>query len=153
MHTISSQLDIRDRWMGIRQLKQGYQPQPYYRRSREGKHVHYGSRAEATAEYLAKDHWGKKEDYIATVLPTTKIINETLAFKIDDITVEEIQHRIKKFKRRKSPGPDTVPMELFMEMDTDSLKIVCDIVNKMVERRKSSARNTTSQGCIALQKR
>ena len=35
-NSISNDIDERDRWMGIRQLKQGYKPRPYIRKNRHG---------------------------------------------------------------------------------------------------------------------
>ena len=38
--------------------------------------------------------------------------------------------RIKKFKRRKAPGPDEIPMELYKEMDDECLKQLQELLNK-----------------------
>ena len=129
MHICSKELDTRDRWMGIRQLKQGYQPTPYHRKSRKGEHVKLRNRAGATAEYLAKDHWGKIEDYIPAILPSTNIVKKELKFRTTEITVEEIKHRLRKFKRRKAPGPDGIPMEFFLEMDKKSFEVISENLN------------------------
>ena len=37
---------------------------------------------------------------------------------------------IKKYKRRKSPGPDEVPMELFEEMNNECLQEVANLLNQ-----------------------
>ena len=34
--TVSKDLDIRDRWLGISRIKQEYKPRPYIRRDRRG---------------------------------------------------------------------------------------------------------------------
>ena len=39
MNMGSNDLDIRDKWMGIRRLKSNYQPQPYHRK-RETAHTY-----------------------------------------------------------------------------------------------------------------
>ena len=49
---LDKDLDIRDRWLGIRQLKQDYQPNPYARRATEGIHITQKQRAQQAAEYL-----------------------------------------------------------------------------------------------------
>ena len=59
LDTLRSDLDTRDRWMGIKQLKSEYKPTPYQRRDRQGTHIHKDLRAEQAAEYLRKHHWGK----------------------------------------------------------------------------------------------
>ena len=39
MNSNSEQLDLRDNWLGIRQPKQGYQPQPDYRKTITWDHI------------------------------------------------------------------------------------------------------------------
>ena len=50
--TLDQDLDIRDRWMGIRQLKQEYQSNPYARKTAAGEHITQKQRAQKAAEYL-----------------------------------------------------------------------------------------------------
>ena len=61
MKTISNDLDLQEKWIGIRQLKKGYAPMPFHRNNSKGNHVKYHERAEATAEYLATKQWGQSE--------------------------------------------------------------------------------------------
>ncbi len=39
MQTIDKELDIRDKWLGITQLKTEYKPQPYHRSTQTGEHI------------------------------------------------------------------------------------------------------------------
>ena len=39
IESLSANLDIRDRWMGIRQLRADYKPQPYHRKEADGQHI------------------------------------------------------------------------------------------------------------------
>ena len=73
MDTLSKDLDVRDRWLGIRQLKHGYQPQPYYRKDTTGNHIKYHNRAQAMAEYLATKQWGEDSKETRQELPTGKM--------------------------------------------------------------------------------
>ena len=72
MKTISNDLDLQEKWIGIRQLKKGYAPMPFHRNNSKGNHVKCHERAEATAEYLATKQWGQSEtdtehvDHIST---------------------------------------------------------------------------------------
>ena len=50
-------------------------------------------------------------------------------YNVAEITVPEIQHTLTKFKRRKTPGPDEVPMELFIEMDEKCLAELAALLN------------------------
>ena len=58
--TISKDLDIRDRWLGIRQLKQTYQPNPYARKTLDGKFIKQNERAQEAANYFSREQWGIK---------------------------------------------------------------------------------------------
>ncbi len=47
IETIDKDLDVRERWAGIRSIKSKYRPQPYNRTDKYGgKHVHMKERAE-----------------------------------------------------------------------------------------------------------
>lgn len=59
--TMREELDERDRWMGIRMLKKGYTPNPYYRKAKGGIHIEIRRRAQETANYLKTAQWGKEE--------------------------------------------------------------------------------------------
>ena len=129
--TTNEHLDVRDTWLGIRHLKKGYTPQPYHRKTTEGKHIPLHERAEETAKYLAKEQWGKAAGHTDdTPFRTRKIIKDPISVNIGEITMEEIQHRLKKLKRRKSPGPDNIPMELFLEMNEASMEKVRETLNE-----------------------
>ena len=120
---------IRDR------LKQDYQPNPYARRTTEGRHITQQQRAQKAAEYLNTEQWGKKrkaEDMITQPKRTRKIqstIGTENKYDIGTITVEEIWNTIKKYKRRKSPGPDEIPMEIFQEMNNECLQEIANLLN------------------------
>ena len=60
MDTLDKDLDVRDKWLGIRQLKQEYQPHTYARTTKDGQHIPQKERAQKAAEYLATDQWGRK---------------------------------------------------------------------------------------------
>ena len=56
---LTKDLDIRDRWMGIRELKTKYNPIPFHNKDKEGKHIQWKDRAQRAAEHLSTQQWGK----------------------------------------------------------------------------------------------
>ena len=47
-HTVKTpdkNLDLRDRWLGTRQLKSNFAPTPYHNRDKQGKHIPWKDRA------------------------------------------------------------------------------------------------------------
>ena len=52
------------------------------------------------------------------------------SYNTELITLEEIQRYLKQCKRRKSPGPDEIPLEFLMEMNQSNLCEVMWILNK-----------------------
>ena len=141
--TLDKDLDIRDRWMGIRQLKQEYQPNPYARRTTDGKHITQKQIAQKAADYLSEEQWGIKRKTAILAqeqekeeppkkrtrkIDTAK--NTEAQYNIDKITIEEIWTTINKYKRRKAPGPDEIPMELFKEMDDKCIELIGETLNE-----------------------
>ena len=53
-----------------------------------------------------------------------------MAYRTGDIHIKELRKVLKKCKWRKAPGPDEVPMEIFKEMDTESMRGVLHILNQ-----------------------
>ena len=50
--SLDKELDLRSKWLGIKQLKQDYKIQPYFRKNVRGGSVGYRCIAEETANYL-----------------------------------------------------------------------------------------------------
>ena len=116
--------------MGIKQLKSEYNPTPYQRRDRQGTHIHKDLRAEQAAEYLRKYQWGKdgmeQEEHNRS---NTYIHDSIEDYNMNPITVEEILLVCKKFKRKKAPGPDELPMEICKEMELEAIEEIRSILN------------------------
>ena len=45
-------LDVRDKWLGIRQLKTEYQPKTYARRTKEGTYIPQAQRAQKAVQAI-----------------------------------------------------------------------------------------------------
>lgn len=67
---------------------------------------------------------GKKDDEDNFCLNSELVNMEHVSMELGEITLEEIKYRLKKFKRRKAPGPDDIPMEVFLEMGDDNLEVI-----------------------------
>ena len=115
--------------MGVRSLKSGYKPQPYNFRTSGGSNVKRAQMAEEAAIHLAETQWKEDADIDPPHGPT--IIQTQLAYNTEEISLEELRETVRKFKRRKAPGPDEVPMEAFEEMDDAALREVLKFLNTM----------------------
>ena len=58
---LSKDLDLRERWLGIRELKSKYNPNPYHNKDKQGNHIQWKDRAEKAAEHLSTQQWGLPE--------------------------------------------------------------------------------------------
>ena len=134
LETVDKDLDIRDRWLGIRMLRKGYEPIPLAMKNAAGKHVPMPRRAEEAAEFLATKIWGRPTDNIVQDPQDTSsagpIIDQEPKIQDSNITLEETLWAIRKLKRRKAAGPDGVPMEFFKEMQEPALLKLRDLLNE-----------------------
>ena len=99
MNTIDKDLDIRDKWLGIRQLKKEYQPNPYARTNRKGTFIRQDQRAQEAAKYFSKEQWGKRKRKEEDEEERDKIIRTKITRcqntegdnEIGEITLQEIK--------------------------------------------------------------
>ena len=56
---VDEELDIRSQWLGVKRLKQGYNPRRYTRNDKHGNNISRAEQAEATANYQATRHWAQ----------------------------------------------------------------------------------------------
>ena len=103
IQTLDKDLYLRGKWLGIRK----------------------------TVEYLSQKQWGQKRkepkedsDNQTPNIPNTqnhtkihRARNTENDYNIEEITIEELKAIINRIKRRKAPGSDEIPMELFKEMN------------------------------------
>lgn len=59
---------------------------------------------------------------------------------------------IKIFKRRKAPGPDEMPMEVFKEMKTESLEEIREILNEWWREAEIPEEITKSKNSTNMQR-
>ena len=114
-----------------------YQPNTYARRNNDGTYIPHAQRAQKTAEYFSREQWGKKRQSTDTTReekPITEKVdyctNAAKEYNTEDITLEEIKEVVKKLKRRKAPGPDEIPAEIFKELNEECLKGILTLLNQ-----------------------
>ena len=122
---VANDLDPRDRWLGLRCMRSAIDPIPYAMKDKENKRVPMRGRAQAAAEFLAEKIWGETQ---AGTTPSSssqtlpKVVRTHLNMRQDEFKIEELIRIIRKLKRRKTPGPDEVPIEFFKEMQAPALR-------------------------------
>jgi len=130
---VAEDLDPRDRWFGLKCLRKDIDPIPYAMKDKANKRVPMRGRAQAAAEYLAEKIWGEvdtERSSSASVAPPPKIVDAPLNMKQEDFELDELIKAIRRLKRRKSPGPDGTPIELFKELQGPALGDILDLINQ-----------------------
>jgi hypothetical protein len=121
LEALSKDLDIRERWLGIRELKRKFNPTPFHNKTAQGQHIQHKERAQEAAKYPSTIQWGTNLDTATQEIDETQIIQpNTEQYNIDYPTLAEIYRAIRKLKRRKAPGPDDTPTELLKELKEDN---------------------------------
>ena len=137
IETVSRDLDVRDHWLGLKQLRKGFTPTPYARKDATKKHIPMEQRAEESAKYFAEKVWSAPKDEEGQIITNSwpeeeypEIVTEDLSLNEGPITKDELISIIKRLKRRKTPGPDETSIELFKELDSDNLQQILELLNQ-----------------------
>jgi len=103
LEAISKDLDLRSRWLGIKELKSKFNPTPYHNKNKEGEHTKLHERAQKAAEYLSREQWGepsqtdkdlknsRKHKYRNNKITKYQMLER---YNIDEITIEELKKNI-----------------------------------------------------------
>lgn len=129
--SLNKDIDIRDRWLGLRQLKKGYQINPFAIKNEEGQRISKENIAEEIAIHLENTTWNNKEaENKQLLINTRKIVETNENYNTNQPTTKELKKVIKRMKRRKACGPDEIPMEMIKELDDTNLiklyELICD---------------------------
>ena len=127
---LSNKLDVRDWWAVIKKVKKQFSPMTYALKDRQGKRIPKKQRAEESAKHLEQNIWGldgmaKRADE----LRQNQIVENDGLYNVDEIQMQELNEALKKFKRRKSPGPDEIAMELYKELNSDNRRKLLLLIN------------------------
>jgi len=139
-------LDIRDKWLGIKYLKTVKNRKLYERADIHGQNVDFASQAEAAAVYLESVQWGESQDAGNNNTQTEpKPLREKVrdfirnrrsptrgfehSFDTGSFTLPELQVLLKRLKSGKACGPDELPMEFFKWLDEDNQTRLLALIN------------------------
>ena len=137
--TVDKDLEIRDKWLGIKFIKRNYEPKLYEKVDRHKKLIDFDQHAEAAADSVENCQWPfvKPEEN----LPRTQAQEDkaearkhSRPYKNDWICtpflIQELRAVIKKMKKHKAAGPDKIPIEFYEWVDDDILAFLLDILNQ-----------------------
>ena len=85
-------------------------------------------RAERFADYYEYEHWAEDREYRPEVTYTpTHLVNEEV--DTGEIDLQELEEAIRQVKNNKAPGPDGVPPEVIKWLDSESKKVIRELLN------------------------
>jgi len=156
LHEITDvDLDIRDKWMGIKFLKTVKAPKLYERADRHGRCVDFDKQAEVAANYLENVQWGEglpQEDTAASSNenePHRNLTNNPHLprlrnhvrqrkhtnrgyehlFNCESFCLEELQFLLDRLKKGKASGPDEIPVEFFKWLNASNQTRLLTLIN------------------------
>jgi len=97
-----NELDIGDKWLGIKFIKTTHKAKLFERKNRQGELVTFKQQAEAAADYLEKDQWGNQPvpgEAVETSRQHIKRNKLNNHYNTDNFSVTEIHNLIKLLKR------------------------------------------------------
>ena len=115
-------------WDPVKIQKKGYTPKHTKLKNRQGQQVHDRMRAETFADYYEYEHWA--EDIVdRPEITDTPIhpLNEEV--ETGDIDIQELEEAVGKLRNNKAPCPDEVPPELTKWLDSESGKVILELLN------------------------
>ena len=124
-------------WKEVKQTKKGFVPRYAKLKHTNGVVATSEERPDLLADYFEKKQWGNtKTAETAAKHDSTKEFRNNLLFgtmadiKTGQYELKELKTVLKKMKKKKAPGPDEIPADLFKVMDDESLEIVLKMLNE-----------------------
>eukprot|EP00975_Prorocentrum_lima_P020913 4400842-Prorocentrum_lima.AAC.1 len=103
IYSVRKELDVRDQWLGLRQLKREFTPTPFAKKTAQGHHVKMEEAAQQAASYLQDRHWARPLE-IPPLRRLYKVIHDDVIVDTADFRVAEITVAISSLKKRKATG-------------------------------------------------
>ena len=123
-----AELDLRDKWLGIKYIKQKKAPKLFERAKIDGSTASIRQQADASADYLQEKQWGDTDT--PTDETRTKKQNRVNAvFDCSSFMISELVATVKRLKKNKASGPDEIPIEFFKWLDDENLGRVLGLIN------------------------
>lgn len=155
-------IHVRDKWLGIKYLKQPHKPKLFEMADKNGNKVGYRDRAEALAD--ENKQWKEHAPSHNSPLSYTPLINRSTnkpckrnkvvaTYVLGDFTLQEFKAHIKRSKPRKACGPDGIPMDLFKFLSEVNLGRILEFCNSCWNTGTFPEEKTTSFCGQHLQKR
>ncbi len=147
------ELDIRDKWLGIKQLKRKVTRKLYESADMHGNVTAFKQQTDAAADYLEQKQWGngEQENTGETTDVRTKKQNKTQnTFRLDLFDEEELNYILKKMKKRKSYWAGRYTDGGFHVDERHKPDQSSDFAEQIMERWRIPGRQTTGLHCVHL---
>lgn len=133
--TLTDSIDIRNKWMGIKQMKSTYSPKPYEKQSSRGERLPFAHQAEAVATHLANDVWSIQHNDPPPSPRENRINQHPPSYSTDPITLQELHSYLHhNAKKGRAPGVSGVPMDSLIFFNTENLNKVLQLLNQWWEQ-------------------
>ena len=125
-------------WAEIKYVRKGFMPKFVRLTDSDGHVLESAKRPDALADFFEDKIWGGlySEAEKEHINPNDRffgkdvIYPEPAVIRTDPYDMTELKRVLRKMKKKKTPGPDLVSMDMFKIMDDSSLEIVLKILNK-----------------------
>ena len=152
---IGPDLDIRDQFMGLRKLRKPFVPTPLSMKNMKGQHVPLYQRAQCAAEFLRDQIWGEAHNNpqeLIDQIDDERLVADLIGMDLTDISLSEIEGACRKLKRNKAAGPDGIPVDVYKELDKDSLELLRGLINGWWHGEEISTEVTQAQVVLTFKK-
>ena len=124
-------------WAEVKNTKKGFVPKHTKIKHKDGTVASSEARPEVLADYFEEVQWGnkknaeKRESHAKEKFFRNNVLYEKQAnITTGEYTLSELRRVLKKAKKGKAPGPDGIPMDVFMFMADDNLMAVLSLINR-----------------------
>ena len=120
-----------EEWNDVKLQRKGFVPRFTRLKNKDGNVAPSSERPHLLADYFEQKQWAKPTGPPPQSPHFRKnlLYNTTADIKTGDYELPELKTVIKKAKKRKSPGPDEAPIDLFKLLDDESLTLVLHEIN------------------------